>query len=347
MLKMEFTTNEKNRLSFEKLNNVNPRIRRKTDVVWLKSNNLPHQEIARLVGVTENTVRNYLYQYRDGGIDRLCEVRYSQPVSELDKYEDRITDHFIENPPATAAEARSMIIELTGIERSLTQVRQFMKRIGMRHLRTGVLPGKADPKKQEDFKNNELEPPLREARAGERIVYFMDAAHFVFSSYIGIVWCFVRCWIKSPAGRKRFNVLGAINAITHEVITITNTTYINSESVCQLLHCIAERTTGIPITLILDNARYQRCALVQSLAKTLNIDLLFLPTYSPNLNLIERLWKFVKKKCLYAKYYPDFNSFTTAITTCLANTKTIHREALQSLLRLNFQSFQNIKNLKT
>ena len=317
------------------------------DVVWLKSNGLPHHKIAKLTGITENTVRSYLRQYIEGGRNRLCEVLYRQPQSELDKHEDLITDYFVENPPATANEAREMIVRLTDLSRSLTQVRQFMRRIGMRPLKNGILPGKADPKKQEEFKNKELEPILDEARAGKRIVYFLDAAHFVFAAFVGSLWCFARCWIKSPSGRKRFNVLAVINAITHEVISVTNTTYINSESVCQLLRCIAEQATGLPITIVLDNASYQRCYLVQSLAKVLKIDLLFLPTYSPNLNLIERLWKFVKKQCLYAKYYPDFNSFTTAISTCLINTQIVHKETLKSLLMLNFQTFSNIRNLKT
>lgn len=86
------------------------------------------------------------------------------------------------------------------------------------------------------------------------------------------------------------------------------------------------------------NARYQRCALVQNCAEKLKMELLFLPPYSPNLNLIERLWKFVKKRCLYAKYYRDFSSFTTAIERCLQDTHTIHAKALNSLLRLNFQT---------
>ena len=289
---------------------------------------------------------NYLHQYLEGGIGRLCEVRYRQPQSELDQHEDPLTEHFVENPPTTTNEARAMIIEKTGITRSLTQLRKFMKRIGMRHRKTKILPAKVDPKEQDSFKKNELEPILAEARAGQRAVFFVDAAHFVFGAFVSMVWCFRCCWIKAPAGRKRFNVLGALNAITHEVITVTNTTYINSESVCQLLHRISAQVTALPITLVLDNARYQRYALVQSLAKTLNIDLLFLPAYSPNLNLIERLWKFVEKQCLYAQYYPDFESFMMAINTCLANTQTIHRDTLKSLLRLNFQSFSNIKNLK-
>ncbi len=89
----------------------------------------------------------------------------------------------------------------------------------------------------------------------------------------------------------------------------------------------------------MDNARYQRCALVQTLAKDLNIELLFLPAYSPNLNLIERLWKFVKKQCVYAKYYRDFASFTDVIQRCLTDTHTLHKEALSSLLTLNFKTF--------
>ncbi len=105
-----------------------------------------------------------------------------------------------------------------------------------------------------------------------------------------------RIFIKSPSGRKRFNVLGALNAITHEVITVTNDTYINSESVCQLLHKLAALGLSIPITLVLDNARYQKCRLVQELADSLDIELLYLPSYSPNLNLIERLWKYAHEE---------------------------------------------------
>jgi transposase len=91
-------------------------------------------------------------------------------------------------------------------------------------------------------------------------------------------------------------VLGALNAVTNEVITIVNRTYINSYRVCELLAKLAAATPKLPITVVLDNARYQRCALVQARADAFNIELLFLPTYSPNLNLIERLWKFVKKQ---------------------------------------------------
>ena len=94
-----------------------------------------------------------------------------------------------------------------------------------------------------------------------------------------------------------------------------------------------------PITLILDNARYQRCQLVMALADELNIELLFLPPYSPNLNLIERLWKLVKKECLYSRYYENFSLFTHAITQCLENRDDSHQEKLNTLLTLRFQLF--------
>ena len=96
----------------------------------------------------------------------------------------------------------------------------------------------------------------------------------------------------------------------------------------------------VPITLVMDNARYQKCKIVAALALKLNIELLFLPAYSPNLNLIERLWKFVKKEVLYSKYYSDFGSFKRAISNCLNQTHTTHKKKLDSLLTLKFQVFR-------
>jgi transposase len=209
----------------------------------------------------------------------------------------------------------------------------------------GVAACQREPAGARGVSKKKLEPRLAEARAGERAVFFVDAAHFVFGAFLGYLWCFVRCWIKAPSGRQRFSVLGALNAVTHKVITVTTLTYINSESVCQLLFKLAELSLQVPITLVLDNARYQRCTLVQSVANSLGIELLYLPPYSPNLNLIERLWKFVKKHCLYSKYYADFKAFTHAIEDCIANTQTTHKQALNSLLTFNFQSFKKVQSL--
>ncbi len=137
-------------------------------------------------------------------------------------------------------------------------------------------------------------------------------------------------------------MLGALNPLTYEIITIVNETYINSQSVCELLMKIKTLNLTIPITLVLDNARYQRCQLVKNFAAALEIELLFLPSYSPNLNLIERFWKFVKKQCLYSKFYSQFNDFKKAISNCIENAHTEHKNSLETLLTLKFQSFKKV-----
>ncbi len=216
------------------------------------------------------------------------------------------------------------IEELTGLKRSETQVEKFLKSSGMKCRKVGMLP----------------------AKAGQRKVFFVDAAHFVLAPFLGFLWSFTRLFIQAPAGRQRFNVLGALDAISHELITVTNDTYINALSVCHLLQQIRLRYPEVPITLILDNARYQKCKIVWELAASLNIELLYLPSYSPNLNLIERLWKFVRKKCLYSKYYADFDLFKQAISECLAHTHDTYKDELDSLLTLNFQTFKDLQKVK-
>jgi len=188
-----------------------------------------------------------------------------------------------------------------------------------------------------------LQPRLEEAKRGERIVYFADAAHFVHGAFIACVWCIVRVFIPTPSGRNRYNVLGVIDAITHHFISVCNTTYINHLSVIELLEKIrnTHKDCDIPISVFLDNAKYQVCKLVTERAATLNIELMFLPAYSPNLNLIERLWKWLKKDCLNCKYYSKFCEFKTAIDNSLNKIITGQaQKELDTLLALNFQLFK-------
>ena len=100
----------------------------------------------------------------------------------------------------------------------------------------------------------------------------MDAAHFVFAPFVGLVWCFTRLFVTAPAGRQRLNVLAAVNAIPHELFPVEHLTDITAETVCELLRLVARTYRSLPITMILDNARDQRCALVQSAAETLGIE---------------------------------------------------------------------------
>jgi transposase len=164
----------------------------------------------------------------------------------------------------------------------------------------------------------------------------------VFNCYLGYLWCFTRVCIRAPSGRQRWNVLGAIDAITHKLIPVTNETYITSAEVCTLLGKRAAAHAEQCITIVLDTARYQRCAKVQECAQSLGIELLFLPPYSPNLNLIERLWGFVKDTCLYSAYYTSFTDFKQSIKTCLNETNGKHARQRQTLLTLKFQTFKNV-----
>lgn len=336
---LKFTEEDRKILNHERFHHPHPRVQLKMEVLWLKSQNLPLKLICKLADISPNTLRTYCEQYQSGGVERLKEINFNQPKSELESHQITIRQYLESNPPANINQAAQQIEKLTGIKRSPSQIRKFLKSIGMRCLKVGAIPAKADPDEQEEYKRDKLEPRLEEAKRGERAVLFVDAAHFVMGAFLGMIWCFQRLFIKSPSGRKRFNVLGALNAITHEVILVTNDSYITAIQVCELLHKLKELSLSIPITLVLDNARYQKCRVVQDLAKSLEIELLYLPTYSPNLNLIERLWKFVKKKCLYGKYYEDFTQFSSAISGCLNDAHLQHKKELDSLLTLRFQHF--------
>jgi transposase len=170
----------------------------------------------------------------------------------------------------------------------------------------------------------------------------MDGVHFVQAAFLGCLWCFTRIFVRSPSGRKRWNVLGAYNAISGQLTTVANDGYITATTVCELLHKLAKQYAGRPVVIVLDNARYQHCKLVEALAVELGITLRFLPSYSPNLNLIERLWKFVKKKCLYNVYDETFDDFTSGINGCLNRIETEYKDELETLMKPNFQNFKNV-----
>jgi transposase len=198
---------------------------------------------------------------------------------------------------------------------------------------------------QREFLKTELQPALDAAAAGTGHVFFVDAAHFVFGTFLCCLWSLTRIFVRAASGRQRFNVLGAWNAITRQLIAVTNTTVVNTDTMCELLRKIAAETLTGPITVVLDNARYQRNQVVQSLAADLGIRLLFLPPYSPNLNLIERLWGFAKRQTVYGKYHATFASFRAAIESTFASLSTTHAKKLKTLMKLAFQEFDDVSLL--
>jgi transposase len=312
------------------------------EALSLKSQGLAPAQISRLCAISKPTFYRYLHEYRQGGIAKLTEVPLHRRQRQLADYRTSMEADFRQRPPASVAEAAARIADLTGLERGPTQVRQCLKSLGMKPRKVGQIPAKADVAAQEACKTEQLAPRLAEAKAGQRVVCLLDAAHFVFAPFLGLVWCFERLFVNAPSGRQRLKVLAALNATTRDIFSVTNLTYITSETVCALLRLLARAHPGVPLTIVLDNARYQRGALVQGLAQSLSIELLFLPAYSPNLNLIERFWKFVNKTCLYSQYDADHLSFQQAIIECIEQAPHRHKEELASLLTLKGQSFKAV-----
>lgn len=342
MIYLEFSQDILTQIQHHRLHHPHHKVRQKMDALWQKSLGIPHWQICEIIGITGNTLRSYFREYLEGGLDRILEVRFYHPTSELADYTTCLKTYFTKHPPHSAGEAAAFIKRHLGIDLSPNRVLIFLKSLGIKRLKVGQIPAKADVEAQQTFVEEQLEPRIDEAQAGKRALFFVDAAHFVQRPFLAFVWCFVRVFMKTPSGRKRFNVLGALNAVTHELITVCNESYINAESVAELLHKLSALQLTIPITLVLDNARYQKCAYVKEIAASLQIELLYLPAYSPNLNLIERLWKFVKKEALNGRYYEDFTAFKSAIVSCLSQTQTTYKTKLDSLLTLKFQTFHDV-----
>ena len=349
MWAITFSADDRRALAHDRYHHPDPRVQRKMEVLWLKSHGLGHDEIATSADVSRRTVPRYLGQYLEGGLPRLRRCPSRQPRTARAEHRGSLAEYFREHPPRSAKQTQAIIEQQTGVRRGLTQVRRFLKdRLGLRWRKTGAIP--VPPKKtvaehareQAAFLEQKLEPRLGPARRGRRQVYFGDAAPFVFTPFLGFLWCAARLFVRAASGRKRYNVLGALDAVMHRLIRVTNFDSINAESVCALLRAVVEAGVGLPITLVLDNARYQKCAAVPALAASLGIELLYLPGYSPNLNLIERLWRFVRQRSLDSTYYEAFEQFTTAIDQCLDGLPTLHEGEMETLLTHEFQTFGDV-----
>ncbi len=209
---------------------------------------------------------------------------------------------------------------------------------GLRSRAVGFLPAKANLKEQKEFLNLTLLPLIEQAKCGVIELFFVDASHFVMGGFPGRVWSLVRRWVKTASGRQRYNVLGALNFVTKKMESVCNDTYITSVQVVELLEKL-HRSFMSPIHVILDNAPYQKCAFVKENAARLGITLHYLPSYSPNLNLIERVWKLVKSKVLNSAYFESFNNFCKNISYCVDSLHIKYAADMATLVTSNFQLF--------
>jgi transposase len=305
MLRIPFTEEAIATLHYERYHYPDPKVQKKFEVLWLKSQNLPHETIAQLSGVSSRTVQRYLREYLEGGIERLKQNQYVGAPSLLNPTRGRLKSISRSILPRPQPRLRKPSRTWQGCDAASPRCVNFLTDWEWSVVKWDRHPVKPTIRKNsgnnERFSNgNWIRVWTRRNRANAK--FFGDASHFVFGAFLCYLWCFVRFFLRTPAGRQRYNVLGALDYVSKRLTTVVNTTYINAKTVSELLQTLAEQHSDTPITLVMDNARYQRTALVQEKAKTLGIELLFLPSYSPNLNLIERVWKFVKSECLGGKH---------------------------------------------
>lgn len=342
LTKLMLNSEELAKLNYERYYYPCPIVQKRLHAVYLKaSTSLSNKEISIIAGAHPNSVGQWITIYKQNGFDELCKISYHRNQSLLEKESVSIKELFAKQPPRSIDEARLKIKALTGIERSNTRVTAFMKRHQFRFLKTGHIPAKVNTTEQKTWVNKTLKPVIEAANDQEVHLLFMDAAHFILQPFLCYLWCMKRLFIKASPGRNRINVLGAVNAITKEITTMTNTAYIDALTIVEFLKQLKQKYPDKPIAIVLDNARYQHCFFVTTWAKSLGIHLLFLPPYSPNLNIIERVWKFTKKEILNAQYYDSPALFHQAINTFFQTINDNYKQQMEKLLTLNFQFFEN------
>jgi transposase len=328
------------KMSYDRYYNPSPMIRKRLLVLVTKHlTQRSNKDLTIEFGFNTNFVSYWTNVYIKKGINAVYTNNYGTNKSKLEEHSALLISYFDKNPAKCINQAKMKIKELTGIDICPTQIIAFFKRHDFRLLKAGQIPANANRTQQEDWVENKLKPILEEAKSGKRKVLFMDAAHFVLLPLLCYLWCRCRVFIQGSAGRNRINVLGAVDAVTKNVHTLINTTYVSADTIMEFLQQIRKEYLNIRLTIILDNAKYQHCQAVKEMADKLKIDLLFLPTYSPNLNIIERLWKHTKKKILYAKYYDSPTKFHNAIRNYFDNVNNTEQEELNKLLTLKFQYF--------
>ena len=324
-----------------------PTIRRRCLAIYQKMSDpaMSCQEIATHLGMSRNTVGHWLQKYNTDGLEAVLQMseipgrpsKFKQKMEEIDKGLENGT-------PKSSAEAASIIESIAGIRPSRSMARYIMRKLGYRCRKFQPIPGKADPERQSAWLDN-FQNIINQTKEGKIKLFFMDAAHFTLEAFLCKVWSKTPLYLRSGAGRNRFNVIGCVDPISHEVISTHSMAYVNAEQVMEFLEKVRSQCGDMPVTIVLDNARYQRCKAVLEKATKLGIELLFLPPYSPNLNIIERLWKHVRKHVLAGKYFDSPSKFHEALRYFFEEDYHNHKKSLGSLLTLKFQSFENAQIL--
>jgi transposase len=294
-------------------------------------------EVAEALLLDEDTVRNYGARYRAGGLGALGKDEYTGGRGHLDETQMQALEaHLREHVYLTVQEIVVYVQEHFGVPYTVSGMTDLLHRLKFVYKKPQVVPGKSDPLAQGRFV--EQYEKLKENKGDKDPVYFMDGTHPQHNTMPAYGWIKEgeAKEIKSNTGRKRLNINGALNIEDLRVVARFDDS-INAQSTLALLHQLERRhAEAETIYVICDNAAYYRSTLVSDYLKDSKVELVFLPPYSPNLNVIERYWKFFKKKVLYNRYYEKFAEFKEACVNFFRQPRRYLKE-LRSLLTENFQ----------
>lgn len=316
----------------------------RANAILLIDDGVPIPLIAKLLFIDEQSIRNFLQRYQLGKIDSLLNDNHHGKEAKLDdNQKEQLRRHVAENLYMDCVFIIAYIQLEFGVSYSKSGVHRLLHELGFVYKKPKHVPGKADPAKQAEFAARLQE--LMARKSPDARVYFMDAVHPQYNSTPACGWILKGTDKELPAncGRQRLNLNGAIDAESHEAIVINSPT-IDADSTLELLRRIEAANPGAPaIYVISDNAAYYHSRKVGEYLATSKISMVFLPPYSPNLNIIERLWRFFRREVINNRYYSSFAEFTEQCLfffECLSD----HADRLKSLLTLSFQLFNKKTN---
>jgi len=319
----------RNELKIERERKFADRIR----VILLLDEGRSYKDISAYLFLDDTTIRNWEKKYLRGGIEDLVNDHYMGRKCLLDEEQQALLTEELESKiyPSTD-EIIAFVKEEFGIKYTVGGMTSLLHRLGFSYKKPKGVPGKADASKQQGFLNQ------YNGIKAHGPVYFADSTHPMLNPILASGWIRkgTEFTVKTNSGKQRININGAIEISSLDVIARCCET-VNKISICELLRAIRSKNPDEDkIYLVLDNAAYNRARVVKSLAKKLGIRLIYLPPYSPNLNPIERLWKFMKKKIMANTHYEDKAEFQKAITAFFRGIRK-YKSELETLITDNFQ----------
>ena len=326
----------------QKKTNLHPRRYKKVTVLIMLHQKHSISVIEAALGLDDNTIRRYVKGYEKRGLESYLKdgyIPYSGKLSEAQ--EISLTKHLDENLYTTVASICAYVKKEYEQSYSVSGMTDLLHRLGFSYKKTKAVPSKADEAAQVEFLEQRLPPLLEEAKSGSSVVYFADGCHPTHNTKTSRGWILKGkdFELDCNSGRQRVNINGAVNALKPEHLVYETTDSINAQSTQRICRKLLKKHPGKTIYYICDNARYNRNRMLQQWASNQRIEFIFLPAYSPNLNLIERPWHLMKVKAINSTYYEKYAAFKNGIVNFLSNTK-IYKTEVRSLLTLNFRTVE-------